>query len=277
MLSSEESIAHLEFYKELGFNLVPLSAVHNGQCNCYKPEGVVCQSPGKHPAISRWIDYQSKRNSSSELEEWFKAPIGTSRNIAVVTGEISNIIVLDFDDYDTADLFSEAEPRFMDSLVAKTGKGFHIYLRPNRKVKTTTFILNDKLHHVKAEGGYVVAPPSVHYSGNYYSFLEKKEPIEYEVEKLSELIISLGGQAKQSAPIDRSPDWASELLEKTVEGSRNSTAAQLCGLMIAKFPNDPALVEWIMKHWNSEFCNPPLSEWELDNLIKGMYYRYASQ
>jgi len=61
--------------------------------------------------------------------------------------------------------------------VVRTGRGYQAYYRVRESQLKTTRFENLKID-IKAEGGYVVAPPSIHKNGTRYEFINKKD-IEY--------------------------------------------------------------------------------------------------
>jgi archaellum biogenesis ATPase FlaH len=103
-------------------------------------------------------------------------------NIAIRCGEESGLVVLDIDAYrggvySFEDLESQ-HGRVPYSIRAKTGSGggsSHIYLAHPRDGRRISSNASGKLGaglDVKADGGYVVAPPSLHASGGRYIWLD---------------------------------------------------------------------------------------------------------
>jgi len=131
----------------------------------------------KAPAIS-WRPYQKDAPSLAEVQKWFK---GTDNNIGIVTGKVSgNLVVLDFDDAKAFEEFVEALSNDLKDVVmntwrVRTSRGFHVYLRVDTDKTVSSVKFNGV--DVKAEGGYVVAPPSVHPSGARYTFVEPDMPL----------------------------------------------------------------------------------------------------
>jgi hypothetical protein len=131
----------------------------------------------KAPAIS-WRPYQKDAPSLAEVQKWFK---GTDNNIGIVTGKVSgNLVVLDFDDANTFGGFVKAlnddlKDVIMNTWRVRTSRGFHVYLRVDTDKTVSSVKFNGV--DVKAEGGYVVAPPSVHPSGARYIFVEPDMPL----------------------------------------------------------------------------------------------------
>lgn len=217
----------------------------------------------------------TRKPTQFEWEVWFDKPA----NIGVVTGEISNLAVVDIDDTESWNLLCSVDERFnTNALVIRTGKGYHVYFRPDRNNRTVTFELNNKVHHVKQEGGYVVSPPSKHMSGKTYEFVRYMDPPLWKLDDVFASIQKAGGVFAASAPRGefKPVNWASELCTKvTPEGGRNTVAAKLCGLLVKKFQYDPALVRGLMLAWNNTYCVPPMETWEIEALIEGEIRRYG--
>ena len=113
----------------------------------------------KRPWIA-WAPYQERRVTPEELEEWRRRHPGA--NVGIVTGGISGIVVLDVDGPAGAE---ELKKRHLPPTpTATTGKGTHYYFRhPGGVVRTMIRRLPEL--DLKGDGGYVMAPPSVHPSG----------------------------------------------------------------------------------------------------------------
>lgn len=119
--------------------------------------------------VSKWEPYQTQLPTELELRTWFT---GRLHNLGVVVGW-KNLIVVDFDlndgDYTSWRLWVARQSRYIRHLVndtyqVMTGRGYHFYfttLQPetNRKLSKID---------IKAQGGYVLAPPSIHPSGRAY-------------------------------------------------------------------------------------------------------------
>lgn len=230
----------------------------------------------KIPLIT-WKEYQSRQPTEAEIREWFdKWP---SANIAIVTGKISNLVVFDLDSEDAVQ-YAEGKGGFPKTAKVKTGKGYHLYMQhPGFEIRNS---VNKRLDiDIRADGGYVAAPPSIHGSGRQYEWEEgfsiheitpapcdswmtdylknitekPKEPIKQKAPKPSstvDLVRKTNGEG----------DYTDILNNGAVEGMRNHTATKLVGHLFAKgISNDEA---WSMlKMWNSTRNRPPLDENEL--------------
>jgi len=110
----------------------------------------------KHPAV-RWQIYQTRPPSKSEIDGWFIT--GNYTGIAIVTGNISRLVVLDFDSPDLYTDFCATYPHLAKSYTVNTRRGKHIYysLIPSLQVPPT--IHGDGID-LQSEGAYVIAPPT---------------------------------------------------------------------------------------------------------------------
>jgi hypothetical protein len=164
-----------KFWADKGFSVVPVHFVKkDGSCSC--SAGAGCDSPGKHPAPSRWKRYQEKRADGDQLEMWFEGRF-KDYNLGVVTGSISgNVYAVDVDvsegkvGQDTLDDLCMANDDMPETFEQRTGSGGkHIFLRApeGTAIITGKNVLGDGID-TRGEGGFVVVAPSNHKSGGKY-------------------------------------------------------------------------------------------------------------
>lgn len=168
----------LEYAKQYiarGWKLFPLHSIQDGQCTCGTKN---CGDAGKHPRVPKGLKEAS--GDLAKIEEWF-GPTAPPSNIAVVTGAASGITVLDIDvgpgkhgAESWAELIREkGEP---NTLMARTGSGgMHMVFKYNSSLKTASNVLGPGID-CRNDGGYIVAPPSLHRSGGTYNW-EEDAPI----------------------------------------------------------------------------------------------------
>jgi hypothetical protein len=202
----------------------------------------------KKPAIE-WKKYQSEKASEKQIEEWFKE--SSELNIGIVTGEISGIVAVDVEaGGNTKDL--------PPTVISKTGGGgWHfLYKHPGREIKNAVRIREKT--DIRGDRGYIVVPPSLHTSGKRYEWLVS--PFEAEFAELPAWIIE-----KLANSNENKTDWQALLNKEVLEGSRNSTAAQIAGKILHHMPIDFWEISgWAtMKEWNNNQNKPPLPETEL--------------
>jgi len=130
-------------------------------------------------AMVEWERYQSTLPTQEELANWFYS---TYRNLGVIVG--NGLVVIDFDVQEVFDYwhteFCAKYPQ--GTFMVKTRRGVHVYIKTQEPAKNH----HNELLDVKAERGYVLAPPSVHPSGFAYRILSDN-PI-LQVEKLSDVL-----------------------------------------------------------------------------------------
>jgi hypothetical protein len=129
-----------------------------------RPDG--CRFDGKIPAIA-WRQYQNRLPTEDEIRSWFA---GSPMNLAIVTGAVSGVVVVDAD--------SPAALRWCVRRLpytpwqTKTARGFHLFYRhPGVPVRNRARIETGGGRlaiDVRGDGGYVIAPGSVHASGAQY-------------------------------------------------------------------------------------------------------------
>ena len=93
---------------------------------------------------------------------WFGSESRTRYNIGIVTGKLSEITVVDIDSKVDFEWWSDNFPA--TPLAATTGGGgAHMYYRTNPavQIRNRAGLFGRKID-IRGEGGYVVAPPSVH-------------------------------------------------------------------------------------------------------------------
>lgn len=115
----------------------------------------------------KWQTLQHRTPTEQELESWFTMRV----NIAIVTGDVSGSLqVLDFDDMNVFQVWWEKT--MLQTRFVWTGKGVHLYFRLTDGHGYNGDFTVDGKHAGQARynGGYVVAPPSVHPSGRLYTW-----------------------------------------------------------------------------------------------------------
>ena len=222
-------------YLEKGFSVIPIGR-------------------DKKPLIPTWKEYQTKRATKEEIAEWCDTlkPVG----IGIVTGKISGIAVLDIDvGADTSGLELPPTPS-----VNTGGGGSHHYFKlPTGVLLQSSNGFRHKMDF-KAEGGYVIAPPSLHKSGKRYEWAVAPEDADFaEIPSwLKQEIESRGGAQK---------DWSS-ITKGVAKGGRNSSAASYIGKLLHSLPEaDWESVAWASTvAWNAQ-NKPPLPEKELRSVF----------
>jgi hypothetical protein len=120
---------------------------------------------GKVPAIP-WKKYQEQLATDDDAVRWFITPM----NIAVVTGAVSGVVVIDADDPAALRWCTKHLP--YTPWQTETSRGFHLwYAHPAVPVANRARLETQDGRlaiDVRGDGGFVIAPGSVHASGAEY-------------------------------------------------------------------------------------------------------------
>ncbi len=159
--------------------------------------------------LVRWKEFQRRRATAEELARWLSAY--GNPNVAVVTGAVSGLVVIDCD---TPEAVAAFEPMLeRPTTTVRTGRGRHFYFQhPGTVVRNATTLLDSV--DVRGDGGYVLAPDSLHRNGRLYEWV--RPPWELPPAPLPERLQAILAAANyRSAPADtgsqtRSEGWPEE-------------------------------------------------------------------
>ena len=232
-------------------------------------------------ALIPWEQYQDKRPTNNYIQKNF---LNSNCNIAILTGKISNVIVLDIDSQESYETTKSLLP--LDTPICKTTQGYHYYFRYEPGYNNMTRALTNALRKyfnnqnikvdLRADGGYVVAPPSIHpESKKEYEWIN--DIVEYTIQPMPQWLKDVIASSKNIAVpdlINEAPkDWIDSLLEKGVsEGSRNDTAARISGYLFNKGLSKTTVL-LILNDWNKK-NSPALPEKELKTIIESIYKKH---
>ncbi len=149
--------------RSVGLSVIPLCQPKNGGCTGCGEAHSMGHKIGKVPLLP-WTQFQSRRASPDEVKEWVRKWPGL--NVGVVTGEISNVIVLDLDGL--KGLAWLAQQKVYSSVTVNSGSGGkHLWFKNDQSLRNSASKLAPGVD-IRGEGGYVVVPPSFHPNGWRY-------------------------------------------------------------------------------------------------------------
>jgi hypothetical protein len=245
-------------YVQRGWSVFPLGP----------PTPATAEKKGEHgrPLVA-WKHLQERRTTVAEVRQWWKQ--WPNAGVAIVTGRISGIVVVDVDPKHGGT--SEGLPH--TDCVALTGSGgkHHVYRYPASAKSVACQVNPDdspdpirRGRDVRADGGYINAAPSLHYSGRNYSwesFGELGEPPEWALTPI----------AKVSD--DKHQDkWLTRLLEKGPSfGERNISLTRVAGYFAAKgIPLDIGMV--LCRQWLADVIDDSdFSDSEVETTVRSAY------
>jgi hypothetical protein len=184
---------YVRLYRKLGFNVFPLKPKTKDQF-----------------LFDSWKDFQTKTITEQGIAHFW--PKDSQNNIAIVTGAISgNLWVLDFDSeegYHKAFTQEERSKLESSTLVARTGRGVHVYFRYKDAIepRNQSAMTPDGKVDVRANGGYVVAAPSIHPSGKQYTIISHAPTVQGADPSLYDLVLKKLGCSKTPSQVP-APDF----------------------------------------------------------------------
>ena len=257
-----------------GIPVLPMYSVKDGCCGCSK--GKACDRPGKHPMTPHGVK-DATTNRHQIKSWWTESP---DANIGIATGSEFGILVLDIDPRNGGTeslkrLKKELGPLPDTVTVITGGGGRHLVFQhppfPVRK-DTSGKVFGPGID-VLSDGGIVIAPPSVHASGNRYRCVKGKayrnrEPASFPQPWLDRLC----GDAPAQAKTDSVP--AAQVDGLITEGRRNNYLTSLAGTLQRSGASPEALSAAVTAENNAK-CSPPLDPAEIETIV-GSVTKYSA-
>jgi len=299
-------------YIERGWAIFPTFGINASCCTC--AEGAACSRPGKHPSTRH--GHLDATTDESQIRTWFDSKAtalsgrSTAHNIAIATGAVSkNMVVIDLDGSEGRDAWDDLEYQVLasgrENLPTRTvitgSNGRHLFFDGTLLAESGITIRSSIgiLDHVdvRADGGYVIAPPSLHVSMRSYFWEDTLVPllgVPAPPHPITDLLITGGtaapGTALGSRPAHLNlarllqlsdPDTPPGLDpdQRIVAGERDQTFFRLASkLRSANVSFETALVQ-LINLLNHRTEQPPGSAFTEDDVMRKLqsaYNRYAA-
>lgn len=210
---------------------------------------------GKHPRVSndltkdKWEVFQNKFPSEKLYEWWWE----TLKPVlwGVVTGEISDVVVVDCDSDEAVTIMGDLKPH-----VRTPRGGSHYYFKhPGHHVKTQVGILTKV--DIRADGGFAnIIGTNPALGGKYHIEIMPTPEAIYPWEQIPEAILGAMVKGKPKAKSETEPG------EPIPEGERNSTLTSLAGSMRRPGMTSEEIFAGL-REVNRLRCKPPLKVEEI--------------
>lgn len=255
-------------YVARGWPVFPLHTPdRSGICSC--PRRETCTNVGKHPRTPH--GFRDASIDKAQVGEWWNE--WPEANIGIVTGASSGLIVLDVDPRHGGDaalrqLIAQHGELPKQLWVRTGGGGWHIFFaHPGERIRNTQ--QSQKLGaglDVRGDGGYIVAPPSLHQSGARYQwgtdFRSEAPPLaEWLLARLTRRLSSPDPHSRTCFPSDK--------LRIITEGLRNVTLTSLAGSLRRRGMSEEAIFA-ALRVENERCCQPPLAEREVRSIARSI-------
>lgn len=248
--------------------MLPLHSIIDGHCTCAKPD---CSSAAKHPRTEHGLTDAS--TDPAQITAWWNQWL--TANIGVTTGQHSRIVVLDCDIKNGGpDRLRELMDRHgaINTLTSITGGGGQhwVFQAPANPLRNTASAIAPGID-TRAEGGYIVAPPSVHLSGHKYEWDNRvrPQPVPEWLLLLWPTVTPPAPAINGTAPTAEHPTWIRDALAYGAgQGQRNNLATRVIGYFHSKgIPRD-VILETVQQF--AQRCRPPIELPELQNIINSV-------
>jgi hypothetical protein len=175
-----------------------------------------------------------------------------------------------------------------------TGRGYHVWLRTTQPMQTCVARVNGTNHevHLRGEGGYAIAPPSLHEAGRKYTWQRKCDGIPVvDVIPGIQPVAALPHEGKGGgpAPVDaakaeqqdgllpkdapmslKMPAWLVDILNDPIPvGKRHRKLVSVCGWARQVLHRRDCLQ--FMERVNKACCPEPLPPLEVRQIVESLY------
>lgn len=212
----------------------------------------------KRPYLQNWLQYMNEKASLSVLNNWFTHLAGAG--VGMVTGKISGIIVLDVENTCPMPI-EEILKLYPTNMISQTGSGgYHLFYQyPLNKGRVSNRVRLFDGIDLRADGGFIVLPPTIHPNGKKYEWKKKGMPSTF-----PESILEI--ESESTGP--GGDEWITETLRGVTQGGRNDAAARLSGYFFKKgVPK--GIIESLLMEWN-ERNNPPMPVSEIRTILNSI-------
>jgi len=257
-------------YASRGWKVYPIQSIKDGACSCRKGED--CPDPGKHPFHS----LGGLKSASTDPEQ-----------LRTIFGASDASIGLQCDSFWVLDIDGAKGIQDLDDLVAKYGKlprtptvqtgggGIHYYFKADKRISKNRTKIKGTSIDIRTKGGAVVAPPSIHSSGNRYRWIES--PSDVDLATAPEWLVQFlteSSEQLQGTFVFEDLDLDLATAPGVGEGSRNGQLCRLVGSHLARLGDSPELLRLAME-WGGR-CDPPMDPRAIEKTVANLVAKHYS-
>jgi hypothetical protein len=245
-------------YTQMGFSVIPIFA------------------GDKKPSYIKWEPYQKEKATTEQIKEWWsKWP---QANIGIVTGEISDLCIIDADSKEAIERIEQILPDNTICPIASTPRGGrHYYFRYTNGLTNKANVF-EKID-VRTKGGYIVAAPSRNNGSGQYEWLVEVESFnlfQMPSNLLSFLIKGgMGGENLNSPALATSDHTDHKRPQLFIEGRRDEDLFHVANCLI-KGGCEIEIASQVLNILGDN-CSPKFPEKEIAEKIKSVLKRTGSQ
>ncbi len=232
-------------YESMGFSVIPVQE-------------------SKKPYIA-WEKYQTERANPELIKEWWQKY--TTANVAIVTGKVSKLGVVDCDSPEGREALEELLPDNLITPIATTpGGGWHYYFDHRNGLGNAARFLQDT--DFRGQGGYIISPPSSGYAWMPGLNIEKTIPAELptSIDKYLSLY-------REGVDIPGTPQSNKSISFE--QGQRDETLFHLANCLVKGGMADDNTLKCL--NFFASHCNPPYPKKEIPAKIESAIKRFSTR
>ena len=216
-----------------------------------------CRAKGKEPFTAH--GWQDATTDPDIIRAWWKR--WPDANIGVACGP-SGIVVIDIDSDEAVKVVKKIG--LPHGPHVRTSKGWHVYYAadPERPLQSRVGFLPGV--DIRALGGYVIAPPSVHPSGKRYEWAPGRSLWDLEMPTAPEWLYA---KSLAATRVD-----IARLADGAPDGTRDVSLTSVCGHLLAKRV-EPHLAEALVYAYGRALCDPPLDDKQIEKVWQSIATR----
>ena len=224
-----------------------------------------CRPRDKRPATANGL--KDATTDLKTIRHWWRHE--PQFNIAIATGAVSKVFAVDIDGLDAEIELRKLEAQHSalpPTVEAITARGRHLYFQmPETPIANSAGKIAPGID-VRGNGGYVLAPPSIHPSGKLYSWsVDSSNTFSAAPQWLLDKLTA-------SAITAPATEWRDLVSKGADEGSRDCSLARLAGHLLRR-RIDPVVVLELLKSWNTTHCRPPLPVADIERVCTSIATR----
>lgn len=222
-----------------------------------------CNPLNKHPLTEH--GFQNATTNEGQIRAWWA--MWPQANVAFPTGSVSGIDVLDVDadhgGFESLAVLQQRVAEWPTTLCVRTGGGGrHFFFRHVEHCRNTTELDGLNGIDVRGDGGYVIAPPSLHASGQRYLWMvQPPTPVAPWPEAWLDVL-----PRRHAAASRKGRDPVSAVTTVLPEGQRNSALYTIARSLRAR-GLAPNAIDIVVMAVNVNLCVPPLEASEVKAII----------
>lgn len=231
----------------------------------YKWAVFPCSPMSKKPLTPHGC--KDAKKSVGAIKAWWKR--WPDASIGIATGSVSNLIVIDEDldedkglnGYEEVSEWERINGALPATVQCITGRGgYHLYYQyDGTDIKNRAGILDGV--DVRGEGGYVIAPPSMHPNGTEYQWEDAPDEVDLAPIDATVRRFLFGESEKPKTAADF------KLPDRIQSGERNDTLFRLACSMQSQGLPDAAIMA-ALEQTNQTACDEPVSDAELTTIVE---------